>query len=915
LKTRFAHERSVESSRRCGEGRVALAAAVAILVIALIGAFAFWMSVRLKREREAAEVVLERSRQAEMLALDAARAAQKDATRPKAPEKPVEDAKPAVETVEPATKAEGGTVEGTIKVAGTDKPAAGVLVIARKSTDAAEEMPLVAMFEGLKHRKDDKSAEAGPGGEYRIDGLPDGTYRVFVASGKSDYAPIPPSKGARVSIEPEARAHKVDLEVSQGGAIHGKVLNHEDMPLEGIQVTSMRGDFFSAVLDPEKAAGGVAETKSEKDGSYRLRGLSFGKGVIVRTQDPNRANITSDELTPTVEEPVIRLDIVLFPGSRIEGKVVDDQGKAVEGATILAINLEAPADLAGMGFVAGTKSDAEGKFRTEPVGAGKHTVRASRSEGQDATKEIECDGETDVKDVVIAFAPKAPPTVEGSVAGRVVDDTGAPISGVEVKLSGFSFETGAKNASVTSAGDGSFRFEGLSIGTFNLNADREGHAPYFKPGVMPGGDPIEVVLARMATVRGQVVARKGGEPIAGASIKLSSIGEGANDISQRIAAQMMRMMKGGGGIKTGEDGSFLAEKVSPGRYRVRAEAAGFGPSYSAEFDVAPGGETQAPKSSLGAGSSVAGRVVGPDGKAAPGAKVQVQEVTGDKMEAMLQRMMPAMLGATGGPSTTAGEDGAFSIEHLPEGKLVFAASHDEFAPGEEEVALGPDEARSGVRLRLRTPASVRVALLDREKPLPGYMVQLIGKGPMKMSNTNADGTVRFEGVGPGRYMLNIMNLAAAVKGGTEMLNTMRQRSLRVDEGQEVEVRVVFGVGAKIHGKMTGAPASPQSMITLRRPGGPSPGDLDPLDIEASIAATEFTAGIGIVQKDGTYAIADLADGEYILEIIPNAAAVMGGGSTTPESRKPIYQHTLKVEGGKDLEWNIDIKNSTSVEKK
>ncbi len=908
-------KRSAKLSRKNGEGRIALVTALAVILIACVGAFLFWSSMRLKREREAAQLALERSQEDQRLALVAAQAPEKRAARSPAPEKPSEAPKPVAEPAEAAPKAEGGAVEGAVKVAGTEKPAAGVLVIARQASDAAEEMPMVAMFEGLKSKKSDKTAEAGAGGEYRIDGLPDGAYRIFVSSGKSDFVPLPPSKGTKVAIEPEARAHKVDLEVVQGGAIHGKVLDQEDKPLEGIHVTSMPRDFFSSVLDPEKAAGGISETKSEKDGSYRLRGLALGKGVVVRTQGSHRANIASQELTPTTEEPVIRLDIVLFPGSRIEGRVVDAEASPVEGATILALNLESGLDLAGMGFSPGTKSDAEGKFRTDPVGAGKHTVRATRFDGQDANKDVECDGETDVTGIVLVFEPKAAPSAESSVAGRVVDDTGAPISGVEVKLSGFSFESGPKNASTTSAEDGSFRFEGLSVGTFNLNADRDGHSPFFRTGLMPGADPVEVVLSRMASVRGQVVARKGGEPIGGASIKLSSADGGTSDIAQRITAQMMRMMKGGGAIKTADDGTFLAEKVSPGRYRVRAEASGFGPGYSAEFDVAPGGQTQAPKSSLGAGSSVAGRVVGPDGKAAPGSQVRVQEITGDKMEAMLQRMMPGMLGGAGGPTTTSGEDGEFSIEHLPQGKLVFAASHEKFAPGEEEVTLGQDEARAGVQLRLRTPASIRVVVLEREKPLPGYMVQLIGTGPMKMSTTAADGMSLFEGVGPGRYMLNIMNLAAATKGGAEMMNTMRQRSVRVEEGQQTEMRVVFGAGAKIQGKVTGAPPNVQTMITLRRPGGPSADELDPLDMESAIAATEFSAGLGIMQKDGTFTVADLADGEYIIEVHRADAVMASGGPTTPESRKPMYQHTVKVEGGKDLEWNIEIKGIGGEPKK
>jgi hypothetical protein len=62
----------------------------------------------------------------------------------------------------------------------------------------------------------------------------------------------------------------------------------------------------------------------------------------------------------------------------------------------------------------------------------------------------------------------------GVVAGRVVDASGAPVAGAEVKLWVFNFTTFVEQASTQTAGDGSFEFTKNPSHNIQLSAEKAG---------------------------------------------------------------------------------------------------------------------------------------------------------------------------------------------------------------------------------------------------------------------------------------------------------------------------------------------------------------------------------------------------------------------------------------------------------
>jgi hypothetical protein len=62
----------------------------------------------------------------------------------------------------------------------------------------------------------------------------------------------------------------------------------------------------------------------------------------------------------------------------------------------------------------------------------------------------------------------------GIVAGRVLDASGAPVEGAEVKLWVFNFATFVVKASTTTKPDGSFRFENNPSHNIQVSAEKSG---------------------------------------------------------------------------------------------------------------------------------------------------------------------------------------------------------------------------------------------------------------------------------------------------------------------------------------------------------------------------------------------------------------------------------------------------------
>ncbi len=734
---------------------------------------------------------------------------------------------------------------------------------------------------------------------------------------------------ATLSCQSQREPRIKDYAQRKLGVVEGRVVDHTNKPIAGVEVAAQPKDLLDGLR--RRADWEWIQTRETGfDGSFRLEGLPFGQIIVVvaHAQAKEGTSVAYKQLKLTRNTLVPRLELALLPGSRITGKVIDAVGRPIDRARVFVIpdDFMGVTDLLSIPFPTDFVSY-EGDYFTDLLPKGKYTVWAVNL-NEASSRDVDCDGLRDIKDLVIKLSvtedssysswTSYPPLTQLQsekevLAGRVNDDTGAAVAGLTVQLRGFSPQHGIDHSANSSAPHGSFRFEGLLAGIYDLMISDERFAPFYRTdltvGPTAGDEPLEIVLQRAATVKGRVMSRPGGAPIGGAKVRVVPPSHRPKGTQERMVSQTLKDLTE---IRTAADGSFVFERIPPGRLHLRAEAPGYSPDYTEEFEVLPGGETMAPSLSLGKGASVAGQVLTPDREPAPGAKVRIVERSNDRQQCLSHWDGQGGQNQTFEHHSAADDEGKFRLERLPAGKVVLSASHDEFASREVEMTLAPDEARADIGLRLMNFGSVRVELRDRLKPVPNIMVQLFGPGTWEEGRTGNDGTSLFENIVPGRYLIEVTDLPMALRWSGPMPKPIRYHVVHVEEMKEAHVRSFAGQKAKIYGKHVGLHSSRLNAVRLRRPGHMGLAEVDPLDWDEQLDAVEYYLGSSSISTDGRYFIPDVPDGEYILEthFLPGYSYgnfAMGHG-------KLVYQHTVKVEAGKDLEWNIEIKTPAAPEK-
>ncbi len=260
-------------------------------------------------------------------------------------------------------------------------------------------------------------------------------------------------------------------------------------------------------------------------------------------------------------------------------------------------------------------------------------------------------------------APSADPdALPGSFEGRVVSRAG----GAPVPLADLTFSRAGAAASVRAGSDGAFRFEAPAEGTWLLAAVT---APGFLPFAPEWGHSpvqfdarrgrhvlgVEIHLAPAVELLGRAVDHEG-RGVAGAEIRLVGTAGAAALVAIR---DRFRSDAGGEFRFSAPEGAVVEARragLAPGRAEVTTAAilnrrltVVLGPSAAAAAETP---------------LAISGRVVGPDGAAAPGALV----VAGG-------RFSPAPAA-----QSVSGADGSFALAGLEPGAHLVEARAEGFAP-------------------------------------------------------------------------------------------------------------------------------------------------------------------------------------------------------------------------------------------
>ena len=233
-------------------------------------------------------------------------------------------------------------------------------------------------------------------GNYRIDGLPAGSFRlspVTQAYALASAQAVPEIRGQTINVVDGEAVDRVDFKLVRGGVITGRITDVDGNPVIGEQVGVHGSNVRNETWSFENS-----RNRTDDRGIYRVFGLAAGEYRVSIGQDnPSAIGSTMVRFgslyiktyypgtTSQSEAKVLELkegaelsnvDFVVgraSDGFAIAGRVVDNTGQPVPGVTVGYARIEAGRqDLRGMNFMGLT--DADGKFRAEGFQPGKYGV-------------------------------------------------------------------------------------------------------------------------------------------------------------------------------------------------------------------------------------------------------------------------------------------------------------------------------------------------------------------------------------------------------------------------------------------------------------------------------------------------------------------------------------------------------------
>lgn len=324
------------------------------------------------------------------------------------------------------------------------------------------------------------------------------------ADGTLDVALVPPTSAVRVTLD----SRMSGFVVQRASAL---VLRGEAPP-EGLEVRLLPLDVTvrGLVLGPQDAPAGFASIvgragaiTADGGGRFEILASSFAKEerLSVGARGCAEQSVVVQTFGRTLVDDVV---VHLAPGAELRGRVIDEGGQPVAGAVI----------------------QSTGSWRDKVLSAedGRFVLGGLAREARWLSVWFSADGYANQR---LDFEGGRPPASDVEIvlhrgldlAGRVTDETGAPLPGTDLFTGESAYEYKAVHA--VARDDGSFVLRCVPRTTRRYNAARAGFAPFAAGLTLPESGPFEgelaVVLGKGRVVRGVVVDDRGA-PLAGVGV-------------------------------------------------------------------------------------------------------------------------------------------------------------------------------------------------------------------------------------------------------------------------------------------------------------------------------------------------------------------------------------------------------------
>ncbi len=666
-------------------------------------------------------------------------------------------------------------VRGRVLDDGTGQPVAGAVVVAWLLPEEGARIAFARI-------------ETDGEGRFLLEGIPAGRLGNLNVRA-AGYLPYPDGRGYSVERKvirvSEGTTVEQEVRLLRGATLSGRVTDAAGAPVEG------------ALVQAWQTAGQPGQGRADAKGRYRIDGLPPGAAVVLPHADgmylpgsPARpvealaageAPVSQVAMLVAGEEAV--LDLVLAPGVSVEGRVVDGDGRPVEGAGVWV--------WPGGGVPVPSATD--GSFRAVAAPGAGRVVEATAPGGRRGRSDkIVVPATGSLRDVEVILE------AGGAVAGRVRRADGGSLRGARLRVVPRAPEPSnpwawgghvAAAPAATVGDDGSFAAEGLAPGPCTLAA-WDGDCPevVVTLGLLAPGEHregIEVVLAPGAALAGRV-QDGAGRAVAGAQVSVQTEESARRGIGVSVIAAV-----------TDGSGAFRVERLPRDPHAVHVRAPGFRPASTGGM---PGGEPVTVV--LETADAIGG--------------ILVDEDTGAPLPGVGVMAVPAASPQDWSNSqAVSGADGRFLIAGLAAGMHRIRAgvnwpAHDYLQREVGPVAAGTRDLR--IPLRRGLAIDGRVEGPDGGVP-PGVGVQITtlrsalvdgGARTWRSTQARADGTFHVGGLDAADYDITVTDQAS-------------------DEAAAFPRTIVTGVRAGTGDLAIRIPASLRIAGRVRLEGGGAPG--------------------------------------------------------------------------------------------
>jgi protocatechuate 3,4-dioxygenase beta subunit len=509
-----------------------------------------------------------------------------------------------------------------------------------------------------------------------------------------------------LEVKPGQDLAGIEIVLPAAAAVEGRVLLADGHPAEGAEVVVAQPARGGAFAFPTLRA------SADDTGHYRIEGISPGPHTLEAYADGYRRAVRDVDVKDETRGVDFQLDKVR---GEVSGRVTDDAGNPVPGATVVLYGLQEDAHSGD--------SAADGSFRILGVDDGSYRVRA----GKPGYTPYRSD-----REVIVAGGPVTGIEVrlsagEGTIAGRLTGLEFSQLARVRVWADS-QLNPGSVDA------DGSYRIPHIPPGTWRVSAAvpdtplrAEGRVT-LEPGVSEAR--LDLQFGGGHELSGVVL--RNGEPLAAAGLALARASGAA---SQQTA--------------TDHQGGFRFGGLEDGTYRLRVRTPN-GAWHQETVEITGDQTIQVDLRT----ASLSGRVVdATDSSPVSGAAIVLKSPEGVRSGSYL------------GDATTDAH-GVFHLPEIGEGSWTVQATREGYATAERTVQVEGDSPPGDVELRLDPTEGVTVeALLATGLPPDRIRVAALdGAGhPVAAGvySTGENGRTRVSNVPPGSWQLLVESVESA----------------------------------------------------------------------------------------------------------------------------------------------------------